>query len=117
MDDRTLYLTIIRGREYQLIVDFDNAGDYFAWDGLVRNLKSESDRINAEREDGTPEAALKLMAIQWLLLAKKLKDDFGAKRVPLDIRTAVHDYQEFVGQEETDFGLDHGAFTNRSFDQ
>jgi len=114
MEDRTLYITTIRGQEYQLIVDFDNAGDFYAWDGLVKTLKSESARIITEDDNGLPEGAIKSMAIHWLVLAKKLKDDFGARSVPLDIRIAVHDYQELVGQEKTDFGLDHGAFMNRN---
>jgi len=112
-----LYMTHIDGKNYRLFLTFENDHHKDMWESAIRKIKHSNENILSASNQGATDETIKVMAIHFLALCLNLHTTYGPERVPLDIRRAIHDFEDHLQLTRTDFGTDHGIYPDRNDEQ
>ena len=98
---RMAYQVLYTTSSQQLALAFINRADYEDWSTEVEGRKREMAEFN--RTAGMTESGRKRWCRSWARRVIAIKENWGDAKVPDDLRSALHDVQDYLGMERTAF--------------
>jgi len=107
------YFTIINGEGYELPINFGREGELEQWEDMIDEVNGAIQNIYYAiyMEEGDP--VIESLAETFLSWVGSLRRQYGAERVPQDVRLQVHEFERFLDIPYTDFGIDHGIYIDQ----
>jgi len=112
MEDRYrfVYTTLWKNKHYMKPMEFSSRNAFRNWDDLQILIKQQSRDINMSHRNGISKEEMNALLEQWIELVMSLVNLFGTDKLTADIRSAVHEAEEMLGRQISDFGVDNGYF-------
>ena len=104
------YLSVWSGKSYYKNIEFENQEDALKWTAQMEVLKGlRSQLVDDGGIEGLPREEFNRRSRDWLKACGSWIKTWGIDKVPQDLRVRIHETEDVLGVERTNFGADIGG--------